>query len=85
MSLGLVAALSAGACKKDAAKPADKPAAGAKAPGSAAAGSAAATPAPTGDAMVCCEFGGAKGTSTAALCEQSKGKVVPNDQCPGMK
>ena len=33
------------------------------------------------DAVICCEFNGATGTSTKAKCDEFKGKVVGDDKC----
>ena len=37
-----------------------------------------------GDAeeVICCEFGGAKGTATRAKCEEYKGTIHPRSDCP---
>lgn len=37
-----------------------------------------------GDAeeVICCEFGGAKGTATRAKCEEYKGTIHPRTDCP---
>lgn len=59
------------------------------APGAAASAPAvkAATPAANAanDPVVCCKFGGVKGSSTKKLCEDGKGTVVPDSDCPTLK
>lgn len=45
----------------------------------------AAKKADAGDPVVCCEFKGVKGSSTAKLCVEQKGKVVADSMCPGLK
>lgn len=32
--------------------------------------------------VICCEFGGAKGTATRGKCLESEGKVHPKADCP---
>jgi hypothetical protein len=46
---------------------------------------AAATGAAANDPVVCCKFGGVKGSSTKKLCEDGKGTVVPDGECPTLK
>lgn len=52
---------------------------------SAAPAAKAATPATADDPVVCCKFGGVKGSSTKKLCEDGKGTVVPDGECPTLK
>jgi len=44
-------------------------------------GSTEAGPAGDPDEVVCCEFGGATGTSTRAKCAEFKGTVKPDSSC----
>ena len=76
----------AAASASSAAKTGDKPAEKAAAPSAALAASAAA-PAAGGadDPVVCCKFGGVKGSSTKKLCESQKGTVVPDGECKTLK
>ena len=37
------------------------------------------------DPVVCCKFGGVKGSSTKKLCEDGKGTVMPDSDCPTLK
>ena len=63
------------AAPSGAAAAATAPAAKAASPGAAAAN----------DPVVCCKFGGVKGSSTKKLCEDGKGSVVPDAECPTLK
>jgi hypothetical protein len=72
--------------KEDAAKPASS---GTTTAASAAPGAAAKPGNPAvanaNDPVVCCKFGGVKGSSTKKLCEDGKGTVVPDAECPTLK
>ena len=59
----------------------------AKATSSAATAATGAKPtaAAANDPVVCCKFGGVKGSSTKKLCEDGKGTVVPDSECPTLK
>lgn len=93
-SLGLIMTaavfvLATGCDKKD---EAPKPAASATAAATAAAASGApvakaANPAAANanDPVVCCKFGAVKGSSTKKVCEDGKGTVVPDAECPTLK
>lgn len=77
---------SSGCSKKDEGGPATGTSAtttnasGATPAAKAAGGSAAAN-----DPIVCCKFGGVKGSSTKKACETGKGEVVPDSECPTLK
>ena len=45
-------------------------------------GDAAAGDGGNAEEIICCEYGGAKGTATRAKCEESKGKIHPRSECP---
>jgi hypothetical protein len=43
-----------------------------------------ARPVTADDPVVCCQFGGARGSSIRSLCAQNQGTERPRSECPGM-
>jgi len=84
--IGLVV-LSTGCDKKDdaGAGGAASAAAGSAAPAAKAAAPVGAKVAAANDPIVCCKFGAVKGSSTKKVCEDGKGTVVPDAECPTLK
>ena len=80
MAMGFVALTACGGGSSEGgAAPAPAPAA-TEAP--AAEGGEAAAEGGDAEEVICCEFGGAKGTATRAKCEEYKGTIHPRSDCP---
>lgn len=60
-------------------------AASASASGTTPAAKAASGGPAANDPVVCCKFGGVKGSSTKKACETGKGEVVADSECPTLK
>lgn len=82
--LAILAALLLAACGQPRGPAANAPAAPAEPAASSPAGNEAASTAAADGPVVCCEFNGARGSSTRTLCASYRGREVPTDQCPGM-
>jgi hypothetical protein len=88
LGLCVVSVFSVGCDKKDegAAKAAASAApAAASGPAAKNAAPGAAAAANANDPIVCCKFGAVKGSSTKKVCEDGKGTVVPDAECPMLK